>query len=248
MGILPKKAVFHLTRYLTGRCLVFRGIDMPEIFAKYYILKRRILEHPIADRAAVLYRYAAFHSRFARYIRKLIGAATEAVFLVLVVYLLCTGLLYLSQMMWELYQQTPMGRKFVDTFDYRAHVMNTIADLYFPRFAWDVTLSSFLICIAAGAAAWFLHIGRLLYYPLGTAARFFYWGMPLSALVAAFHFGDMFFANPGPVFILAAVPTLCLFTTCFRYMDKLVPECGDFLQEGTRLAKEFAAYIQDKIR
>lgn len=215
--------------------------------SKYYHLKRQIREHPLIEQVVGTYRYITLYSCFARYVRKFLSITIEAVFLLFGVYLVCLGLLYLSYMMWELYQQTPMGREFVNLFDHKTHVINKLMGLDFWHFAWEITITSFMVCVTVSAAAWLSHIGRILYLPLSAPAKLFFWGLPLSAAVAFYLYTVTGFSNSAILFTVAAVPTLCLFMSCFQYTERLLPECSDIVVEGVRITRECKDYLKDKI-
>lgn len=171
----------------------------------------------------------------------------EAVILLFIVYLCCIGILYLSYMMWELYQQTPMGNQFVVMFDEQARAINTIMALEFYQFAWKITVSAFTLCIGVSAVCWFFPIGRNFYLPMGSFAKVLFWGLPLSAAVSLYISETLGFPNVRIIFAFTLVPTMCLFMSCFNYTGRLVPELGDVISEGCRCAKECTAYIKDKI-
>ena len=171
----------------------------------------------------------------------------EAVILLVAVYALSLTLLYLAEMMWWVYQHTPVGSRFLVEFGDRAHAINTIMALEFWRFAGKITVSAFIICTGVSAISWFFPIGRNFYDPMGFWAKLMFWGLPLSAAVSFYISEALDFSSIEIMLVFTVVPTMCLFMSCFNYTERLVPEMGDIISEGCRFAKECTAFIKDKI-
>jgi len=188
-----------------------------------------------------------FNSRFSRYVRDLWETMVEAAILLGVVYVLCAVMLHVASMMWHLYQETIVGHKFLVTFHEKAAAINAVMDLNFWLFAGEIALSAFIICIGVSAVCRFLHISRYLYLSQGFFSKLIFWGLPLSAVVAYQIFGSHGFQNPETVFIISAVPTFCLFMSCFNYTEKLLPELGEVLSAISGLTKQSAVYIKRKM-
>lgn len=188
-----------------------------------------------------------FNSRFRRYAQDLWETTFEAAILLGVVYVLCAVMLHVASMMWYLYQETIVGQRFLVTFHEKAAALNAVMDLNFWLFARDLALTAFIICIGISAVCRFLHISRYLYLSQGFFSKLIFWGLPLSAVVAYQISGSYGFQNPETVFIISAVPTLCLFMSCFNYTEKLLPELGEVLSAISGLTKQSAVYIKRKM-
>ncbi len=177
------------------------------------------------------------------YLRKLTGIAVEAAVLLCVVWLFCTLMLYVSLVLWRLYAQTHMGQQYLQIFPQRAELINEIFGYQAYYLAGDATLTAFVICIGVGAVGRFLHINRCLFHSRGLIGKIFFWGLGLTGLVAYYLYMEYGFSSWEAIAVVAAVPTLCLFSNCYEYADRLLPELGD----GVRLALPYVKKLKDNI-
>ena len=222
-------------------------ISVRDHIARYRQVVRRILETSRTGRFSGIYRHLVYESRFSLYVRKVMGTVTEALMLLAATYVLCLVLLHLSSMMWGLYQQTPMGKQFLVMFDDRSHLISAIMAMEFRYFAWEITLAAFTVCMGVSAVCWFFCIGRYFYYARNLLHRLLFWGLPLSFAVAFHLSGSVGFPVNGVLVAVAVVPTMCLFMNCFNYAERLLPECGDIVLAGGRIAKAGVEYIKARL-
>ncbi|MDO9262606.1 MAG: hypothetical protein Q7U02_01475 [Desulfosalsimonadaceae bacterium] len=188
-------------------------------------------------------RFFSWKNPVAAYIRKLIGTAFEAVFLMAAVWMLCFILLYVSFLMWQLYLQTPVGQHFLVLFPEKANIFVEITELSHLPFAVDLTLWSFGISLGIAAVGHFFHINRHLYLSQGLCGKVCFWGLPLTGLVACYISFDYGFSDWKTMMLVTAVPTLLMFGSCFKFAEKLVPECGDVICCGIGLSKKIISKV-----
>ncbi len=162
--------------------------------------------------------------RVERYIRIFFSTITEAILLCAVVYLLCVGLLYLSYIMWTIYQQTIVGQNFLIIFPEKALAINEVMNQNYWVFSKDMTLTAFLVSIGISAACWFLHIGPYFYLSLGFFSKLFFWGTTMTIMVAYIICRTLGFSSLELIVIVCAIPTMAMFMSCFSYTERLTPD------------------------
>lgn len=141
-------------------------------------------------------------------------------------------LLYLCKIIWYTYMATPIGKQYMVFFAGRSQAVTYILSNNLVIFSIRLTLSAFTTCLLVGAVCQVLHITRYLYMSRGFFGRIVFWGLPLTAVAAycaQFAFEIEFW--PTAV-ILFFVPTLCVFTGCFKYTTELLPEIEDVIQKA----------------
>lgn len=153
---------------------------------------------------------------------------------------LYAGFLYLVNIFWMLYLETPIGKRFLSL-----HIvdMRAIEDLRAENFlmlSLEVILIVLTVCLVFGAVSQafllirYFHEGRRFFY------RLIVWGIPCVALtsVAIFRTYEI-----GPVasFLLGVGPTMVLFQSCLRFTPGLLPEistviggAADLVQKGLK--------------
>ncbi len=181
-------------------------------------------------------------SRIVLYLKTLANILIELTFLSIVSFVLCAALLYVGDMFWFLYLETPMGQKFVASFQDQAGSIIEIFSFDILRFSIDLTVSALLVCIAVSCCSRLLHISRHLYLSGGFFSKLFFWGFPLTALVTLHICNSYGFEDYRIVGLFAAVPTFCLFMSCFKYSDQLLPEFGDLARSSLVFTREAWAW------
>ncbi|MFZ5571964.1 MAG: hypothetical protein ACOZF0_16315 [Thermodesulfobacteriota bacterium] len=177
------------------------------------------------------------------YLRRFTSIAVEAAILVTAVWLVSTLLLYAAYILWKLYIQTLMGRQYLEFFPQRAEIINEILDYESWYLAGDATLAAFVICLGLGALGSFFHINRHFYLSRGVMGKALLWGPVLTAVVAYHLYMEYGFSSWEGIAIVAAVPTYCLFPTCYDYSGRLLPELGDLVHSAGPYFKKIKAYI-----
>jgi hypothetical protein len=60
-------------------------------------------------------------------------------------------------------------------------------------------------------------------------AKLLFWGVPLTAVVSIYVKDQIEFAHWSYAMPITVVPTLCVFTYCFKFAEALLPEFGDIV-------------------
>ena len=157
-------------------------------------------------------------------------AATQATLL-----LLCTasgfaGFLYLCRTIWALYIATPTGNVFLGKIVGNKQTILDVLDQNLITFSLEITISAFLVCLVLSAIFQFLFIARYLYFPRGILGKTIFWGFCMTAAVATYIQPRFDFNEWSTAFAVALIPTLCVFPSCFKFADDLVPDIGDLVQ------------------
>lgn len=171
------------------------------------------------------------------YIEKLWDTLLQAVFLLCFTTALATVLLYLSKMLWYLYIMVPVGQRYVEIYAENAQSIGDIFNRNLFSFACEITLSAFKICLVIGAFSQFFYLTRFLYLPRSFPGKIILWGLPLTAVVAM-HLQYLYeFEQLNMYYLLAIIPTLCVFTQCFQFTYELLPEAGHLISQAVYAAK-----------
>ncbi|MFZ2634470.1 MAG: hypothetical protein WA081_21815 [Desulfosalsimonadaceae bacterium] len=202
-----------------------------------------IATSPVPDWMDSVSRFFPRKNPVIAYIKKLITTAFEAIFLMAAVWTLCLILLYISFLMWQLYLQTPMGQHFLVFFPEKAITIVEVSELSYLPFAVDLTLWSFGICLGIATGGHFFHINRHFYLSQGFCGKLCFWGLPLTGLAACYVSFEYGFSDWKRMMLITAVPTLLMFGSCFKFVQKLVPECGDVICCGIGLSKKIISKV-----
>jgi len=168
-------------------------------------------------------------SRALRYLKNLLGKAIEIILLLAFIIIAYTCLLYFAKYLWFLFSATDVGQTYAKIYEESYRLTNDILHRNFISLAVNLTLTSFVICLMVAAIYKFLHIIRYCYSDRGLPGRFLLAGLPLSFIVAFYlnYIGD--FIPLDTALSVALVPTLCLFTACFRLAEEFVPGLADII-------------------
>ena len=164
------------------------------------------------------------------YGRTLIGQLLSMALQLLVAAAITTVALYVSQLAWIAYTDTPVGQRFVASFPHRASVYTDLFRRDFISLATQVTLLAFGIVQPIAVGCQLFYLIRLFYYPFGVLRKVAFWGLPLTALVAHHVQNRMGIYPFQTALLLAAVPTLCIFGGCLRMAKQLLPEIGSLVR------------------
>jgi len=162
---------------------------------------------------------------------KRVGTNIQRIMIILgLTILLCTGLLYLCQLLWFMYQTTPVGSYYVVYYVEKTEVINRLLGRNFLIFSFRISLSASVICMLVGIISRFLCIHQYLYRSRGMIGKLLFWVLPLSMLVA-YYLQTVFVQDTwSMIFIYASVPTLCLFSCCFDLVELVIPELTDVIK------------------
>ncbi|MEE8399681.1 MAG: hypothetical protein V3S89_11795 [Desulfobacterales bacterium] len=180
-----------------------------------------------------LYRFRTPFERknpYFRYVANLLDILVQAALLLLVTAALCIILLYMIKISWNTFIYSPVGGKFVQMEPETARNIVGLFSREIVPFSIYLAIRAFAICLAVSAVCQLLHIARYFYLPRELFGRVILWGFPLAALVAAYIRTEVGFQQFGLIYLVALIPTLCVFSGCFKFAYELVPEAGELLQ------------------
>lgn len=200
-------------------------------------IKQNRIEYLIDRLFIKAYRFSR-KSPFIRYIKKFLSTIIEAAILMIATWGLCVLLLYVTNMLWQLYLETWMGQDLLVLMPERAQTIIDVSKLNFWRFSAELTITAFLICICISAVGQFFHINRHLYFSQGFLGKVLIWGTALTAAVTYYFFTEYDYSDWRVIAAIVSIPTYCMFTSCFKYSEKLLPECGDCLRASVSLIKK----------
>jgi hypothetical protein len=141
--------------------------------------------------------------------------------------LLEIGLLSLGKMLWSLYVATAMGQYYVERLPEQAQVFQCVAEADPLALGLDVTLIVSCVSLMLGCVAQILHLIRYLYESQGIIGKLILWFFPCMGLnawiISQWHpYPELAMAG-----VLAAVPTLCMLSSCLYLARTILPELGD---------------------
>ncbi|MFC1859099.1 hypothetical protein ACFL9U_13910 [Thermodesulfobacteriota bacterium] len=202
----------------------------------------------LPDKLKGIYEKCFMHIRsYVSYGQKIIDVITRAFLLILFTAPFYFVLLYVSKTMWSFYTETYIGQKFLIEFPMKSRIIIDAFSRISFIFAAQLTVAAFLICLAAAAVCQVFYVARYLYYPRGFFGKIFMWGLPLTALVAFYYKRTLGFQTWPIPYLLALIPTLCVFVACFKFSDELLPEIGDVIRKIITLAKKQIKQLYEKI-
>lgn len=162
-------------------------------------------------------KYFAYGCRF-------LESAAELAILLIVVIFIYIMLLYGIKTFWFFFSATPVGQNFAREFPDRARILQNIIYRDIVSFSITLTLKAFWVCLAASFITQPIHIVRIFYNARSLFHKVLFWGLPLAALTATFVKDDLILQNWKTAFVASLVPTLGIFTGCFHFTAKLLPE------------------------
>ena len=157
--------------------------------------------------------------------------------------MICTTILniivlYFYNILWHLYRLTYIGRQFVNLQPQQAQMITAIIGQNIASLSLYTTLTAFVICMIVSAGCQVFYLSRFLYQSRGKIGKLILWGLPLTALVSVYANNRLRFDSWMSVIPIAIVPTLCVFTYCFKFSQDLLPEVGDVIGMLLRYCKK----------
>ena len=172
-----------------------------------------------------------------RYCRTFLNHLLQAILLVLIVTVGLLVLLYGSRVLWNLYLQTHIGQEFCLYYAGQAEAINAMFADNLLLLAWDVSTSAFLTCLTVAALCQVLHLTRYFYLSRGFFGKLLCFGVPLSFLVSL-DFQGLGYMTRESAIGLVLIPTLCMFTYCFKFTLDLLPEASTAIRQAPLLFRE----------
>lgn len=170
-------------------------------------------------------RAANFFKNFQKPLRILSEIALLIVFTI-VVY---TLLLYSVKYIWILFTATQVGQTYAKIHAESYRMTNEFLNGNFISLAFNLTLTSFVICLLISAVLQFLHINRVIYSNRNIFAKIIFIGLPLTGVIAFYMYYTGEFRLIDTAFIVVLIPTLCVFTGSFKFSEEFVPELIDIV-------------------
>ena len=195
----------------------------------------------------MLKNYLTHHHPVINYLYKLLNAILTAILLLIITAIIYIVLLYLSKMLWGIYISTPMGKKLFFSSGETAQIIIDLLERDVVHFSVELTITAFIICLLISAIAQVFYVARFLYHSWGLFGKIFFWGLPMTAVVAVYVQSIYEFDSWITAFAAAFVPALSVFTGCFKFSNELLPEIGSMVQNTFSKLMEQAKKISEKI-
>ena len=155
------------------------------------------------------------------------SVVTDAVVLLAITIMVFIVILYVCKILWNLYLSTHMGQMFITLFPDEAASTSQLLQMDLVLLSIWITIYSSLISLGVGAIFRLIYLNGYLYKPFGFLGKTIACGLPLTALVA-FYVQPLYnFPAWDTTFLLVLLPTLSVYSRCFDYAEKLLPELGD---------------------
>lgn len=170
---------------------------------------------------------------FNKYFHRLSGSFFEVLLLVCTTAILNFILLSTCEIMWAVYKHTFVGQNFIRLYPDHVRTLDALFSRNSLLFSINLIGTSFIVCITVGAVCQLLELQYHFYHSQGLSDKIFFWGLPLSYIAGGLFepyldLGAVSVANMSvPIAaIVSLVPTLCLFSGCFRFAANILPEIG----------------------
>ena len=169
---------------------------------------------------------ASLRAATGSYIRSAGDLAFEGLMLVTAAAVLSVVFYALCKLSWYSYLVTPIGQLYPYYFPERARIMSAVLGQDLFLFPMVLTGIALFLGLLAGAVCRLLHITRYGYTSRGLVGRILLFGLPLTAAAAVFT--QAIFAIPhwGAAYGATLLPTLLVFSFCFKSTGFLLPEIG----------------------
>ncbi len=162
----------------------------------------------------------------AAYLRSVFKTFLEGVVLFCVVAVVMTLLYGLCKIAWYSYLVGPVGQYYKHYFPHRVQLMEMGLGrdiFFFPTLLTGLALVSGIVFAACCRV---FYITRYLYIPRGIFGRIVLFGFSSNLLTAVA--ARWFFSIPhwGVAYVSTLIPTLLVFSHCFRFATRILPEIG----------------------
>ncbi len=153
---------------------------------------------------------------------------------IILILLLTTALInsvffYICKLIWHAYVLTPAGKEYISIFTENSQAIFAILSGNCIDFSISLTLQAFYVCLAICITCRLFYITRFFYDPREFLGRLCFWGFPMAVMVAIYLQPIYKFTEWEMALFLSGIPTLIMFTGCFRFTSSLLPEVGDII-------------------
>jgi len=173
------------------------------------------------------------------YSREVFETAIRTILLLISTVVLSLVVLYFYSLLWHLFRMTYSGQKFMMLHPEAIRVVSNIMDTDLIDMSIQTTFTAFTICIIICAICRLSYITRYLYDPSNAIAKLLFWGLPLTVVVSVYINDQLDFEHWSCTLPVTIVPTLCVFTYCFKFSQALLPEFGDVVVKIFQTLKDF---------
>ena len=190
----------------------------------------------------------SFKAAALAYLRSVARSFLEAIILLCVVSVVVTMVFLLCKIAWYAYIASPIGRYYAVYFPERVKLMEMVLGRDLLIFPPILTIIGFSAAMIVSAWCRIFCITRYLYLSRGMAGKILGFALPTNLLAAAVVI--IFFPSiwhwPA-AYMAVLLPTLLVFTYCFRFTMRLLPEIKVLFVLFTRrrLGVPHAVYLKD---
>lgn len=181
-----------------------------------------------------------------RYGLKIVDIMIRAILLLFITAAVNIVLLYFLKIFWYTYILTPVGQRFFTASAGASQVVLDILRIDFVSLSIKVTIAAFTNCMLISAICQVLYIARYFYLSRSFFGKIAIWGLPLAATVATRIQHIYEFEDWGTAYAVAFVPTLCVFSDCFKFTRELLPEIGDLIRKVSLISNQIIKTFQTK--
>ena len=135
--------------------------------------------------------------------------------------------LYFCKMLWAAYSETTVGEMFTQSNEVLYMAIDEVMCQNLFVYSFLVSLTAVQACLIIGFVAHISCLKRLFYDPYGFLGCMVFSGLP-CAVGTAFYFQP---TNPMISFVVCFLPTMALFSYCFEFVARLVPDTEVLLRK-----------------
>jgi hypothetical protein len=157
----------------------------------------------------------------------LTDVALRAIFLLLFVAVGIFAFLIMAKMFWANYQHTSVGERYFLVYGERSRMISDFLSQDIVHLCIGLTWVPFTSCCIACGVMRIFHITSYLYEPRGRIVKIALFGLPLAALAGWNLYQAQLAISFRQGYLLALLPTLIIFSSCFEYTTLLIPEIGE---------------------
>ena len=173
------------------------------------------------------------------YFRDVMEITVRAILLLISTAVLSLLVLYIYSILWHILRMTYSGKKFSMLHPNATSVISNIVNNDLIELSIHTTFSAFAICLIIGAICQVSYITRFFYYPRSIITKLLFWGIPLTSVVSMYINDQIQLAHWSYTLPITIVPTLCVFTYCFKFTETLLPEFGAVIKKIFHALKDF---------
>ena len=171
------------------------------------------------------------------WIRLLWSKSVGLAFASVVTVVLYAGLLYIMNLLWILYIETPIGKRLLTLHIIDISAIEGLRAENFLMLSLELSLIVLMVCLVFGAVSQVSLLIRYFYEGRGFFYRLIVGGIPCVALTSA-AISRTYEIGTVASILLGLVPTMVLFHGCLRFTPGLLPEISTVIGEIVTLAQK----------